>query len=69
MATATTHVYDSDGREHADRHLAGSAETLPTLPMFETAQLASMRNRTWSKPGRGKESFADTETGWLRLDE
>lgn len=69
MATTTAHASDTDERDHPDRRLSASAQTLPPLPMFETAQLNSMRDRAWSTPGRRKQTFADTETGWLRLDE
>lgn len=69
MTSATTIPRETDERQGADRHLSPSDQTLAGLPMFEAAQLASMRGSISPIAGTQRESDAETRAGWLRLDE
>lgn len=69
MTSATAHPRGTDERCDTDRRLSTSEGTLPALPMFETAWLATMRSRASSTRGAWDGSATDTMAGWLRLDE
>lgn len=68
MTRATAHPKGTDERHEASR-LPASEQPLPTLPTFETAQLATMRSRASSTRGAWNDASADTIAEWLRLDE
>lgn len=69
MTSATATPRETDERQDTDRHLPASNQTLASLPMFEAAQLASMRGSISPVAGTQEESDAESRAGWLRLDE
>lgn len=67
MASATAHPGKTGGRDDAGRHVPD--QRLPSLPMFETAQLDAMRDSAPSMARAQDQCNADIRGGWLRLDE